>query len=863
MKAIRQIFSWATAVVFLALYSAGAFTAYAQGIVENWSAQTPGANGKMIGLDADNNVFVTGSFAPTATPITVVKYDPNGGKLWQQTFDAPTYQEDASWLAVDPFGNVIVTGHQVTGSNYNPVGLITVKYDANGNFLWSDIVSNPRGKTVRCETDAAGNIYVIGRVWITNSSGNTTDDFITIKYAPNGTKLWTQTITESSYSVDNPNALAIAPDGKVVVTGSAGPGVFFTVLYDANGNLIWRNNYNGSAGGNDVAFGPNGEVFVVGGSWTQSTSNVFAVVKYAANGSQEWDKFYTAGDIAYRIRVDSQGNLVITGIDQQGYTDWMTIKLNAAGNQLWSQRQNTHNSNDEIPYFMVLDPADAIYITGQGGPGPPSGNVSYLRMVTLKYSPNGAEEWVASTFTAAKGVGVRVGSGNKVYVLGEYQTLAVGYTQTTQIPPPPTPPPSNLTAAAISFSQINLAWLDNSTTESGFAIERCAGSGCTNFVEIARTGSNTTRYNDIGLAGGTTYVYRIRAFNNGGTSAYSNTATATTQPPPPPPLPPSNLTATMLSASSIQLLWTDNAFNEHLFHVERCQGTSCTNFAEIAQVGLNTTTYVDNGLPINTTYVYRVRASNSGGYSAYSNSASATTQNPCSNIALGKTATASNSSGNNKPNLAVDGNANTFWRSSSGGTQYLQIDLGAGALNYSQATIKWRSTRFAKSFQIRVSNNANFSTFTTVFNTTTGSGGNQTLPLTGAPRTERYIRLHMTKVNSSYYAVNEFEVYGSSSNALSKQDAEVIIPTEMTLQQNYPNPFNPSTNIRFSLPTEANVTLKIFNLIGEEVAILVDGVRNAGVHTVIFEAKDLPSGVYFSVLQTGEMRLVRRLVLMK
>lgn len=367
----------------------------------------------------------------------------------------------------------------------------------------------------------------------------------------------------------------------------------------------------------------------------------------------------------------------------------------------------------------------------------------------------------------------------------------------------------------------------------------------------------------MGLAGGTPYSYRVRAFNNGGTSAYSNTATATTQPPPPPPTPPSNLTATTLSASSIQLLWTDNAFNETLYHVERCQGAGCANFTEIAQLGVNTATYSDNGLPINTTYVYRVRASNSDGYSGYSNSASATTQNPCSNIALGKIATASSSSGSNIPNLAVDGNANTFWRSSTGGTQYLQIDLGVGSRNYNQATIKWRGARFAKSFQIRVSNNANFSTFTTVFGTTAGSGGNQTISLTGAPRTERYIRLHMTKVNSSYYAVNEFEVCGFSSSALSKQDAEVILPTEITLHQNYPNPFNPSTSISFSLPQEAHVTLKVYSLIGEEVATLVDGVRDAGLHTAIFDAKHLPSGVYFSVLQAGDVRVVRQLMLMK
>jgi hypothetical protein len=101
-----------------------------------------------------------------------------------------------------------------------------------------------------------------------------------------------------------------------------------------------------------------------------------------------------------------------------------------------------------------------------------------------------------------------------------------------------------------------------------------------------------------------------------------------------------------------------------------------------------------------------------------------------------------------------------------------------------------------------------------------------------------------------------------------KYDADLdvmaaAIPREIVLHQNYPNPFNPSTSIGFSLPQETHVTLRIYNLIGEEVATLVDGVRSAGVHTAIFDAKHLPSGVYFSVLQAGEVRQVRRLVFMK
>jgi len=101
--------------------------------------------------------------------------------------------------------------------------------------------------------------------------------------------------------------------------------------------------------------------------------------------------------------------------------------------------------------------------------------------------------------------------------------------------PTPTPSgvpnaPSNLVANAVSSTQINLSWTDNSSDETVFKIERCTGNNCTNFAEIAQVGANVTTFPNGGLAKNTWYRYRVRASNGNGDSAYSNIATDKTPP---------------------------------------------------------------------------------------------------------------------------------------------------------------------------------------------------------------------------------------------------------------------------------------------------------------------------------------------
>jgi C1A family cysteine protease len=192
---------------------------------------------------------------------------------------------------------------------------------------------------------------------------------------------------------------------------------------------------------------------------------------------------------------------------------------------------------------------------------------------------------------------------------------------------PPTPPvaPTSLAATAVSYSQINLSWTDGSTDETGFRIERCTNVGCSDFTQIATVGANVTSYANTGLAAATSYSYRVQAYNAGGDSDYAGPATAVTAEAPAVPNAPTNLVATAVSGSQINLSWTDNASNETGFRIERCKGPACTVFTQIATVGANVTSYANTGLSTNTSYRYRVRAYNASGSSAYSNIATAKT----------------------------------------------------------------------------------------------------------------------------------------------------------------------------------------------------------------------------------------------
>lgn len=93
--------------------------------------------------------------------------------------------------------------------------------------------------------------------------------------------------------------------------------------------------------------------------------------------------------------------------------------------------------------------------------------------------------------------------------------------------------------------------------------------------------------------------------------------------------------------------------------------------------------------------------------------------------------------------------------------------------------------------------------------------------------------------------------------------SDLSLPEEYSLSQNYPNPFNPTTNIYYQIPNAGIVTLNIYNVLGDEIAVLVNEEKPAGNYEVIFNASQLSSGIYFYKIQAGSFIVTKKMQLLK
>jgi subtilisin family serine protease/fibronectin type 3 domain-containing protein len=176
----------------------------------------------------------------------------------------------------------------------------------------------------------------------------------------------------------------------------------------------------------------------------------------------------------------------------------------------------------------------------------------------------------------------------------------------------PPVPPGNLHSTSVAQTEIGLEWQDNSPNETGFELERKTGGG--QFILQGRLPAGTTSYADTDLQPATAYTYRVRALNDAGRSAFSNELAVRTLRLPPDP--PTDLQAAV-GRSGVSLAWQDNSEEEEAYEVERKKGDG--EFARIQTLAASATSTTDTTVEEDTSYTYRVRATNDGGGSAYTN----------------------------------------------------------------------------------------------------------------------------------------------------------------------------------------------------------------------------------------------------
>lgn len=291
---------------------------------------------------------------------------------------------------------------------------------------------------------AGGYVYVTGSSYSSNSGL----DYLTIKYNSSGVQQWLMRYNGTGNGDDIPRSIYVDAAGYIYVTGSSVrvAGATFdtdatTIKYSPSGSQIWVRRYDGvlhrKDQGNSVKTDANGNVYITGFTTVANlgySAADYLTIKYNASGTQQWVRTHNGpgngGDVAIELAINGS-NIYITGTDfagrdPRGEGDYLTIKYNASGTELWQARYNGPISESDGVTGLVVDGAGNCYVTGSSR----SGGIN-TDFATVKYNSSGVQQWVRR-YGAAAGQGdipsdIEVDNSGNVYVTGTDQTSAYNY----------------------------------------------------------------------------------------------------------------------------------------------------------------------------------------------------------------------------------------------------------------------------------------------------------------------------------------------------------------------------------------------------------------------------------------------------
>ncbi len=626
-------------------------------------------------------------------------------------------------------------------------------------------------------------------------------------------------------SSDQAKAMAVDADGNIYVTGYGDSTLteydYVTIKYDPSGVEQWAARYNGPGNSDDLAkalaVDGAGNVYVTGNSYGSGTRSDYATIKYGPDGTELWVARYNGPenslDGAAALAVDGSGNVYVTGssVGSDMYDDYATIKYDPDGVQQWVARYGDPGDGSDKARALAVDGTGNVYVTG-------SSKSSDTRhdYATVKYSPDGIELWVTryngpvNSHDYARALAVD-GSGN-VYVTGYSYGSGTGDDYATV--------KYNTDGAELWAARYNGPYDEYSSNGDYARALAVDGSGnvyVTGYSEDYYTGDDyaTVKYDPDGVQ---QWVARYDGPVNGSDNALA--------------------------------LAVDGAGNIYVTGTSDGSGTY-DDYATVKYGPDGAELWVAryDGLESSSDYAYALAVDGSGNVYVTGCSEGSVTGTDYATVKYGPNGVQQwvarydgpESSWDYAYALAVDGSGNVYVTGSSESS-------GTG---YDYATVKYGPDG-AELWVAR-------------YNRQDSSRDNATaLALDGSGN------VYVTGTSQEGYDGSAIYVtikYFQTATGIVTEENPAV-PTHFSLHQNYPNPFNPATSIHYDLPHRAVVTLAIYDILGREVARLVDGSQHPGYHQVVWNGRtatgrEATSGIYIARLMTPEFTQHIRIVLLR
>lgn len=371
-------------------------------------------NFNAIQKDGSGNICMAGSTISTdkGRDLLMVKLNAAGDTLWTNIYSgAGNGNDEALAMTIDNSDNIYVTGYSKgAGTGYD---FITIKYQPDGTIAWTstyNYLSNEFDQSNSIVVDADGNVYIAGQsdkdATIINN-----DDYVIVKYNPDGTTAWTKRSNGAGNSTDRPLQILLATDGNLIVTGRSdnlSDDDYMTIKYNAsNGNEMWRKYFDRTH--HDRPTGmvidpSSGKIYITGRSNNGSNYD-YATLCYSSTGVLQWQAIfdYVDDDRATAIGIDGSENIYVTGQSDivasaiSTNYDILTVKYNSSGTQQWAQSWGGSALNDDVPAALFTDNSGNTYITGYSDTEA-SSTANSNDIAVLKYNNSGTLQY-ATTFS--------------------------------------------------------------------------------------------------------------------------------------------------------------------------------------------------------------------------------------------------------------------------------------------------------------------------------------------------------------------------------------------------------------------------------------------------------------------------------